>query len=46
MVTVPAVPAGTIQPCCQPFTTTGVSSEPSGAVAIQPMLVLSGLTIS
>src|SRR5690625_2461393 len=41
---VPWVPAGTTQPCCQPFTATGTSRVPSGARATQPPLLLSGTT--
>ncbi len=37
----PAAPAGTTQPCCQPSTTTGVRVWPPSR-AVQPGLVLSG----
>ena len=38
------MPAGIIQPCCQPLTVTGVSAAPSAVRAVQPGLMLSGTT--
>ncbi|KXW75022.1 hypothetical protein JL15_24710 [Mycolicibacterium phlei DSM 43071] len=43
-VTVPSVPGGSSQPCCQPLTVIGVNSVPSPACATQPGLMLSGTT--
>ena len=43
-VIVPAVPAGSTQPCCQPLTTIGVSCVPSAVCATQPGFTLSGTT--
>src|SRR5581483_4515399 len=43
-VIVPPVPAGTIHPCCQPLTTTGVNRLPSEVRATQPGFTLSGTT--
>jgi len=40
----PEMPAGTTQPCCQPFTVTGFSKEPSPVRAVHPGLMLSGTT--
>ena len=45
-MTVPDVPAGTSQPCCQPLTGTGVSVIPVSVVAVHPGLMLSGTTIT
>ena len=43
-VTMPAVPAGSTQPCCQPLMVTGVRMAPLAVWAVQPGLTLSGTT--